>query len=62
MAVRRVQLRRGTTAENNAFTGAIGEVTVDTQTNSIRVHDNDQAGALISCELICQTMPQSPQT
>ena len=61
MAVRRAQLRRGTTAENNAFTGAIGEVTVDTQTNSI-VHDNDQAGGLISCELICQTMPQSPQT
>jgi len=44
MAVRRVQLRRGNTAENNAFTGAVGEVTVDTQTNSIRVHDNDQAG------------------
>ena len=44
MAVRRVQLRRGTTAENNGFTGAVGEVTVDTQTNSIRVHDGATAG------------------
>jgi hypothetical protein len=44
MAVRRVQLRRGTTAENNAFTGAIGEVTVDTTTESIRVHNGADAG------------------
>lgn len=39
-----VQLRRGTTAENNAFTGAVGEVTVDTTTNSLRVHDGSTAG------------------
>jgi hypothetical protein len=44
MAVRQVRLRRGTTAENDAFTGAIGEVTVDTQTSSIRVHDGANAG------------------
>ena len=44
MAVRRVQLRRGTTAENTAFTGAVGEITIDTDNKSIRVHDNDQAG------------------
>ena len=41
MAVRRVQLRRGTTAQNNAFRGVEGEITVDTETKSIRVHDGD---------------------
>ena len=25
-----VQFRRGTTAQNNAFTGAVGEITIDT--------------------------------
>ena len=40
MAVRRVQLRRGNTVQNDAFKGAEGEITVDTQTKSIRVHDN----------------------
>jgi len=47
MAVRRVQLRRGTTADHtngDGFTGAVGEITVDTTTKSIRVHDGDQAG------------------
>jgi len=44
MAVRQVRLRRGTTAENDAFTGAIGEITVDTTTSSIRVHDGNAGG------------------
>lgn len=39
-----LQLRRGTTAENDAFTGAVGEVTVDTTLNEIRVHDGATAG------------------
>jgi hypothetical protein len=39
MSVRKVQLRRGTGAENNAFIGAVGEITVNTTNNSIRVHD-----------------------
>ena len=41
---KRVQLRRGTTAENNAFTGAVGEVTVDTTKNVLVVHDGTTAG------------------
>ena len=41
---RQVQLRRGTTAENNNFTGAIGEVTIDTDTNTLRVHDGITPG------------------
>ena len=45
-----VQLRRGTASQNNAFTGAVGEVTVDTTANSLRVHDGTTAGgtALVS--------------
>ena len=39
-----VQFRRGTTAQNNAFTGSIGELSVNTTTNTIRVHDGSTAG------------------
>jgi len=43
MAVQLV-LRNGTSAENDAFTGAAGEVTVDTTNNALRVHDGSTAG------------------
>ena len=39
-----VQFRRGTTAENDAFTGALAEVTVDTTNNTLRVHNGSTAG------------------
>lgn len=39
-----LQFRRGTTAQNNAFTGAAGELTVDTDLNTLRVHNNSTAG------------------
>ena len=39
-----LQLRRGTTAQNNAFTGAVGELSVDTQTEALIVHDGSTAG------------------
>jgi hypothetical protein len=39
-----VQLRRGTSAQNNSFTGAAGEVTVNTTDNTLRVHDGSTAG------------------
>ena len=41
---KRVQLRRGTTAQTNAFTGAVGEVTVDTEKDVLVVHDGTTAG------------------
>ena len=41
---KRVQLRRGTTAQINAFTGAVGEVTVDTDKDVLVVHDGVTAG------------------
>ena len=39
-----IQFRRGTTSEHNSFTGAVGEVTVDTTKDTMVVHDNSQAG------------------
>ena len=41
-----VQLRRGTTAQHNTFTGAQGEVTVDTDKNVLVLHDGATAGGL----------------
>jgi len=39
-----LQFRRGTTAQNDAFTGALGEVSIDTQKDTLRVHDGSTAG------------------
>jgi len=39
-----VQLRRGTATQNNAFTGAIGELVFDTTNKQLRIHDGSQAG------------------
>ena len=39
-----VQFRRGTTAQNNSFTGAAGELSVNTSNSTIRVHDGSTAG------------------
>lgn len=39
-----VQFRRGTTTQNNAFTGAAGEITYDTDVKTLRIHDGTTAG------------------
>jgi hypothetical protein len=39
-----VKLRRGTTAQHAGFTGAEGEVTVDTDKDTVIVHDGSTAG------------------
>jgi cytoskeletal protein CcmA (bactofilin family) len=39
-----VQFRRGSTAQNDAFTGAIGELSIDTDLDLIRVHDGSTPG------------------
>jgi hypothetical protein len=39
-----VQYRRGTATENNSFTGALAEITVDTTNGTLRVHDGATAG------------------
>ena len=41
---KRIQLRRGTATEHNTFTGANGEVTVDTTNKTLRVHDGVTVG------------------
>ena len=41
---KQVQFRRGTTSQTNAFTGAAGEVTVDTSKNTVVVHNGSTAG------------------
>lgn len=44
---KQLQLRRGTTVQNDAFTGAIGELTMDTDKNQLRVHDGVTRGGHI---------------
>jgi hypothetical protein len=39
-----LQLRKGTKAQNDAFVGAEGELTYDTQTKELRVHDGITQG------------------
>ena len=39
-----LKLRRGTTSQHSSFTGAEGEVTVDTDKETLVVHDGSTAG------------------
>lgn len=39
-----VQFRRGTTADHSTFTGAVGEITVDTTKDVVVVHDGAKVG------------------
>ena len=39
-----LQFRRGTTAQNNSYTGLVGEISLDTSTTNIRIHDGSTAG------------------
>ena len=41
---RQIKIRRGSAAEHAEFTGAIGEVTMDTTNNTLRVHDGQTVG------------------
>ena len=41
---KRVQIRRGTSAEHSVFTGAVGEVTYDTDKKTLISHDGSTAG------------------
>ena len=46
-----VQFRRGTTSQTGSFTGAVGEVTVDTDKDTVVVHDGAQAGGFAVANL-----------
>ncbi len=39
-----IQFRRGTTSQHTSFTGLVGEVTVDTDKDTLVVHDGTTAG------------------
>lgn len=41
-----IQRRRGTTAQHAAFTGMVGELTVDTDKKTVVVHDGSTAGGV----------------
>lgn len=41
-----VQIRRGTAAEHTTFTGATGELTIDTTDDRVVVHDGSTAGGI----------------
>ena len=63
-----LKLRRGTTSQHSSFTGAEGEVTVDTTKDTIVVHDGSTAGGIplakesavtaITTDLVNDTTPQ----
>ena len=42
-----IQLRQGTTTEHNTFTGAVGELTYDTEKKQLRVHDGITVGGKV---------------
>ena len=57
-----LRLRRGTTAQHGSFTGAEGEVTVDTTKDTLVVHDNATAGGRPMLREDLNNMPNSGVT
>jgi len=60
---KRLQLRGGTTSQHSTFTGALREVTVDTDKDTLVVHDGATAGGFplaksTDTELVNDTTPQ----
>lgn len=43
---KQVQIRRGTTAQHTVFTGAIGEITYDTDKKTLLTHDGSTVGGI----------------
>lgn len=41
---RKLRIKRGTTAQNNEYTGMAGEITMDTDANALRIHDGATVG------------------
>jgi hypothetical protein len=52
-----VQFRRGTTVQHSTFTGAVGEVTLDTTKQTLIVHDGSTAGGIT--EIVTRTGTQT---
>ena len=56
---KQLQLRKGTATEHNTFTGANGEVTVDTTNKTLRVHDGSTVGGTILATSTGGSIPAS---
>lgn len=55
---RQIQIRRGTATEHENFTGAVGEITMDTTNKTIRVHDGQTpGGTILAKQSEIQTVP-----
>lgn len=54
---KQLELRRGTTQANNLFTGATGELTMDTDTKQLRVHDGVKTGGYAIDTLVAFQAP-----
>lgn len=58
---RQIQIRRGTAAEHENFTGALGEITMDTTNKTLRVHDGTTVGGtVLAKQNEIPTVPQLP--
>jgi hypothetical protein len=59
-----VQLRRGTTVQHATFTGALGEVTLDTDKDILVIHDGSVVGgvAKVVTETATQTLTNKTLT
>lgn len=60
MAKTTLQLRRGTTGENSTFTGALGEVVVDTSKKTLVVHDGATPGGSTLATLVSPAFTGTP--
>ena len=56
---KQVQFRRGTTSQHSSFTGAVGEITVDSDKDVAVIHDGSTAGGFpLLKEIVEDTSPQ----
>lgn len=56
---RQIQLRRGTATEHESFIGAVGEITMDTTNQTLRVHDGETPGGVALAR--ADTVPEDVQ-
>jgi len=58
-----LQFRRGNTTQNNSFTGAVGEISIDTTIDTLRLHDGSTAGGFeITTNTASQTLTNKTLT
>ena len=43
---RKIKIKRGTTSENDKYTGVAGDLTLDTDAKTIRIHDGETLGGI----------------